>query len=203
MFNVWAFAVVIGLSFACSSSKGAPGPQGAAGAQGTMGQSGPQGTTGPPGPAGAILSVYDANDVKLGTLISVVNFGSLITQVLWMDSGGAIWWSGDLESPDMFSSTPWYASSDCSGTGYAPSGPNFLTLNNQMRVVTGSGGGSPPRKLAKIVGPITSIVPMSCGLPGACSPTGCIGVPGAPQPSIAMEVVGDPPAAPPLPFSIK
>jgi hypothetical protein len=176
---------------ACSpGSGGTAGPRGPAGPQGAAG---PQGVSGPQGTAGAgALSVYDANGVRLGALVTAYHSNNII----WLDSSGQIWTTNN-QFMDTF--TALWASSDCTGQPYVFG----LDVSNYVFFATGS---SLPvvYAFARTDGSLYhSLVVASQGLPGSCQAVL------APAPStklLAVTIFGDIsgtfPPLPPRPYSI-
>jgi hypothetical protein len=201
--------------------QGPLGPQGPAGAQGTagpQGPTGPQGETGPQGPAGPAgptgakgdlgsqgppggLSVYDADGVWLGALVSAyrdpdIGIASSEPKVVWMDSAGQIW------RTYLPGAVLGYESSDCSGQAYTNQG--ITIIKNEMLAAFGAVNSTV--KLARTAGPFANVVIQSCGLPSDCiiagAYNGCVPS-GQPAPLIAVDVVGDVPPPPHRPYTIR
>lgn len=134
---------------------GATGPQGPAGATGSQGPSGPTGATGPQGsagqgvptggtagqvltkvdgtnyntqwatPGGGGLAVYDANNVKLGTLIDLPANGGSLNFVTVQTSTGyvvTIYLTKNNNSDFLLGTQIYWTAANCTGTPYLNAG---------------------------------------------------------------------------------
>jgi hypothetical protein len=184
---------------ATQAAQGTTGPQGPAGATGATGASGPpgpagpQGASGPTGPAGGSkLSVYDANGVRLGTLISLSQF---YPDIWYMDDSGGLWF-WDLGLFGVWQSN--YVSTDCSGTPYVAGNPasinaNGIGVTNRMIAL-------PLNRLGRIVG----TAPVTLTINSSNSGSTCQQQSGA-SPALYLQAqdVGPLPTQPTPPFSIR
>lgn len=95
---------------------GPVGPQGAPGLNGSPGPAGPQGPAGPAG-GGTSLSVYDAANVRLGTLVAYNGHSSTVL----VDAGGTlglVQWYTNQTNPVVNREGVAFESPDCTGTPY-------------------------------------------------------------------------------------
>jgi hypothetical protein len=104
-----------------AGANGLPGPAGAKGDKGDNGATGPQGPKGDPGPQGPAgpggggVSLYDGNNVKLGTVLSS---GSSSASVL-TSTGYQV----DIPfTGDFYPAQIYYTGASCSGTAYLNDG---------------------------------------------------------------------------------
>jgi hypothetical protein len=104
----------LALILANTGTAGQAGPQGLTGPQGPQGLAGAPGPQGPQGAAGSGLSVYDANNNLLGSLI-----GSFGNGVMVYKNG---YYTSVLFSGKFPVSQIWWSNTNCTGTGYLNDG---------------------------------------------------------------------------------
>ena len=104
-----------------TGATGPAGPQGATGPAGSVGPVGPagaQGATGPQGPAGpGMLTLWDANGTKLGTIMSLPSYGSAVEVYTSTGHVLALGWDGTMAPEQIY-----YTGAGCTGTAYLNSG---------------------------------------------------------------------------------
>lgn len=145
---------------------GVPGVPGPEGPQGLIGPEGPTGATGPSGPRGSIgpqgpagggssLSVYDANNVRLGSLVSIYenNSGRF---VILMTLGGMMKVDYEYGNAMVNQTALYFTTPDCTGTTYVQSFWDFASMG-QMLTAAADAGDSTEMRGYRVSGPLDTI----------------------------------------------